>query len=317
LARKGRKIHKDQLSFFSDNNVIKSKIVQDILKLDFIEAHKEIVKFKELFPSERLLKAESFICDFFAAFTLQDQEEHITALWNEFEREFKKSSLRCAFFNKLKENYFSALCHKIEKNQYITHYINPHAPTGLLYILAGKFDKAIQELGRAIEHHKKDSQLFGYLADTYYLKGYSERARICYREAFEIDPQGIDINFLKDPAVADLIDFVKSERNEDNEYLTWIVSYGCVERVFPFKYYSESASLQPYVREFFSLNDKYNKNITRDIMGKLFYYSLLLSENQNILSSFEEIDLSRIRSLMRELNPLLFSSYLALKAIDE
>jgi hypothetical protein len=127
----------------------------------------------------------------------------------------------------------------------------------------------------------------------------------------------VDINFIKDPIVLDLIDYVKAELENDNDYLTWVVSYGNVERVFPFKYFKESSSLQPHVREFFTLKDRYDKNKKTDIRGKLFYHSLILSENQNLLSSIEEIDLTLIRSLMRELNPLLFSSYLALKAVNK
>jgi hypothetical protein len=44
-------------------------------------------------------------------------------------------------------------------------------------------------LEQGIALHKNDSQLYGYLADAHYLNGHSEWARICYREAFVIDPK--------------------------------------------------------------------------------------------------------------------------------
>lgn len=315
MARKKRKPHKDQLALFSDENAAQSKIIQNILALRFALAKDDIEHFKELFPTCRCA-SETFICDYWTSCEFVNNEEQKIALWHDFETEFKKLSLRFALFDHLKKNYFSYLCSQIEENSPGRHYIS-HTPAGLLYILAGNFEKAVKVLEQAIAQNKHDAQLFGYLGDAYFLKGRNEWARICYREAFEITPEDVDLNFLKDPAVVDLIDYVKAERDDDDDYLTWVVSYGSVERIFPFKYFKEGSSLKPHVQEFFSLKNKYEINQKNDIKAKLFYQSLILSENQNILSLIEEIDVTFVRSLMRELNPLLFSSYLALKAVDE
>ena len=315
MAKRKRKPHKDQLSLFSNENITKSGIIQNILNLNFAQARQDIEHFKELFPTLQQA-SETFICDYWIVYdSVQDEEQKIEQ-WYDFEKQFKASSLRFAFFEQLKRNYFSHICRKIEENSPDRLYIS-HTPTGLLYILAGDFENAVKVLEQTIAQSKHTAQLYGYLGDAYFLKGHKEWAGICYREAFETEPEDVDLDFLQDSSVTDLIDYVRTELEDDENYLTWVVSYGSVERIFPFKYFIKSSSLTPHVREFFSLKNRYEKNQKADIKGKLFYQSLLLSENQNLLSSIEEIDLTLVRSLMRELNPLLFSSYLSLKAIDE
>ncbi|MBF0564650.1 MAG: hypothetical protein HQK89_05350 [Nitrospirae bacterium] len=245
--------------------------------------------------------------------------------WHHFAETFDDIKIDSLYNGQFKKNYFSAICDAIEQQKIDTDYVL-NMPIGLFYIYSGNLNGAKTRLEKAIAKTTDDSRLsrlYGYLGNTHFLKGDERISRICYREAFEINPYVVDIDSIEDKIVVDLLNRVKKEISDtsnipNNEYLDWVATYGCIETIFPFKIIKILDDLRVYVKDFIKMekvyrNDKNKDDDTGKLKAILFYKCIVLSESNQYLKNIKDVELIKVRVLMKEINPSLFKRYMKLK----
>ncbi|MBF0517250.1 MAG: hypothetical protein HQK97_09065 [Nitrospirae bacterium] len=270
-----------------------------IISLDFPAAKKAIEILKQSRQSIDL-GSESRICEFFTDHPIPSDVSNMVSRWKEFSNAFKGNNI--ASNRDLKRNYFRTLCKTIEDQQINDDYIS-NVPIGLFYIYAGDLKCAKTRLEKAVIKNPDDARLRGYLGELYFLKGDVQNSRICYREAFETNPNEVDIDSISDSAVVDLL-----KRDASNK--DWIVSYGCIEKVFPYKIIKILDDLRLYVNEFLKMEKDYRKEGNAALAPKLFYKCMVLAESGQYLKHIRSVEFIKVRALMRQLNPWLFEIYM-------
>ncbi|MEO5356541.1 MAG: hypothetical protein H7844_04500 [Nitrospirae bacterium YQR-1] len=296
----------DELSLFDAPYMSKNRIIALIENLDFIKAKNETGIFRKAYPSMDI-ETESIICDFFVKHESLPEPEKLYSTWRDFERLIYNLELKIVYLPAIKKNYFKRLCLELDKQPDGILSINDE-PVGLFYLYAERIKTAKQKLEKAIVQQSPNlSQLYGYLGYIHFLNKDLPASRICLREAFEIGPYGIDLYFLKDKEIMELINGLNAE------YVTlhWIVSYGCIQRVFPPKTIKLLEDLRVYVNEFLELEKEYQKDNNDVIRARLFYKCLILSDNNKRLQHVGAVELTKLRKYMKDINPGLFKQYLA------
>lgn len=107
---------------------------------------------------------------------------------------------------------------------------------GRCYKGVGNYDLAIKYLEQAARFKREDGETLSELADVNALLEETKVAKVLFREAFFLDPQGIDIRALESEMIVRLRDRVREEcRYEGIELAEWIPIYACLWGVFSVK----------------------------------------------------------------------------------
>ena len=296
----------DELSLFDAPYISKNRIIALIENLEFIQAQSEIEVFRKAYPAMDI-ETENTVCDFFIGHRSLPEPEKLYSTWRAFESLIYKLELKIVYLPTIKKNFFKQLCLVLD-NQPDEILSIEDTPVGLFYIHADRIKTAKRKLEKAIIQQSPNlSQLYGYLGYIHFLNKDISASRICMREAFEIGPYGVDLHFIKDTEIKDLINGLSKE------YVTlhWIVSYGCIQRVFPAKIIKLLEDLRVYVNEFLELEKEYLKKQDDELRARFFYKCLILSDNNKRLQHVSAVELTKVRKYMKEINPSLFKKYMA------
>jgi tetratricopeptide (TPR) repeat protein len=112
---------------------------------------------------------------------------------------------------------------------------------GLLFLVGrcfkgiGNYDEAIKYLEQASRFRREDSATLSELADVNALLGDSRAAKVLFREAFFLDPQGIDLFSMESEMIIRLRDKVKELGFSGPCLAEWIPVYGSIWGVFSVK----------------------------------------------------------------------------------
>jgi tetratricopeptide (TPR) repeat protein len=107
---------------------------------------------------------------------------------------------------------------------------------GRCYKGVGNYDLAIKYLEQAARFKREDGETLSELADVNALLDETKVAKVLFREAFFLDPQGIDLRSLESEMIVRLRDRVRDERKyEGAELAEWIPIYACLWGVFSVK----------------------------------------------------------------------------------
>jgi tetratricopeptide (TPR) repeat protein len=99
----------------------------------------------------------------------------------------------------------------------------------------GNYDDAIKYLEQASRFRREDSAVLSELADVNALLGDFRAAKVLFREAFFLDPQGIDLFSMESEMIVRLRDKVKDLGFTGPALAEWIPIYGCIWGVFSIK----------------------------------------------------------------------------------
>jgi tetratricopeptide (TPR) repeat protein len=118
--------------------------------------------------------------------------------------------------------------------------INQHDPglllqVGRCYKGVGNYDLAIKYLEQAARFKREDGETLSELADVNALLDEIRAAKVLFREAFFVDPQGIDLRSMESELIIRLRDRVMRLGKTGPELLEWIPIYGCLYGVFSVK----------------------------------------------------------------------------------
>jgi hypothetical protein len=107
--------------------------------------------------------------------------------------------------------------------------------TGRCYKGIGNYDEALGYIEKAIHLKKEDAETLAELADVHALLAETKSAKALFREAFFLDPSGINICFLESELILRLRDKVAELGYSGNELSDWIPVYGHLFGVFSVK----------------------------------------------------------------------------------
>ena len=115
--------------------------------------------------------------------------------------------------------------------------INQQDPVLLLQIGrcckgAGNWDEALRYLEQAGRYKREDSTIISELADVRALLGDARAAKVLFREAFFLDPQGIDLSAMESEMILALRDKVKVLGHTGTETAEWMPVWGCIWGIF-------------------------------------------------------------------------------------
>jgi len=305
-----------QLSLFDDRQVMVTRGLERLLVLDFNGALEEFSKYISLYPGSSDLKHEIEIADFFIKnmasinenLPLLKKVEGFYSLWEEFETYIQKTGYKNrAVIMDLRKSYFNGLAKKIE-NQDLEGclFFKDETPIGLIYLFGDDLTTATKLLQEALLKNPS-AVTYAYLGDSYFLRGEIDWSRICYREAFTIDPHQIDIDRLRDPDLPSLIERIKKETDFP---LDWLPVYAQLEGLFSDKEFKSFDDLKIAIDEYDKLDREYTKDKDEKLKASLFYRAMVLSDNHRMLKFIKQFTIAQVREKMKRLNGHLFEMYM-------
>jgi tetratricopeptide (TPR) repeat protein len=138
---------------------------------------------------------------------------------------------------------------------------NQHDPDLLLlvgrcYKGVGNYEQALQYLEQAGRFKREDGETLSELADVNALLGETRSAKALFREAFFMDPQGVDLHSMESELIIRLADRVKALGFTGLELLEWLPIYGCLYGVFSVKRELKQVELGRLKQSIFSLENE-------------------------------------------------------------
>lgn len=110
-----------------------------------------------------------------------------------------------------------------------------HRKAGICYKKLGDFENARTFLMEANNIRPEQGAVLAELADCYSLCGEDRYGKVLFREAFFLDPESIDLDFLDSELIKWLIEKTKEKGFSGKPLLYWIPVYGVLYGIFNVK----------------------------------------------------------------------------------
>jgi tetratricopeptide (TPR) repeat protein len=184
-------------------------------------------------------------------------------------------------------------------------FIPPRFHLGCLLLEIGKTEKAETWFLLALDSGIPERGRFlAYLGDVLVITGDTDAARDCYLAAFLEDPHGIDLGHLRDQDVREMIIDIEEEEVAGEEAVCWVPVWGWLKGIFGLE-----SSVIDGKRKLDS------ESLTTDVPfeGNSVprHWFELLRRAEHLRTEYRnDGELVRVRRMMKELNPLLFSKYM-------
>lgn len=107
--------------------------------------------------------------------------------------------------------------------------------TGLCLKKLGKYEEALNNLADANMATPSSAEILSEMADCFALCGEDKKAKVLFREAFFIDAQKVEIEFLDSELICSLISQVKAKGYTGAALKEWIPVFGVLYGVFNMK----------------------------------------------------------------------------------
>jgi len=121
----------------------------------------------------------------------------------------------------------------------------------------GDWEEALKYLEQAGRFRKEDGGILSELADVNALLGDDRAAKVLFREAFFLDPQGIDLSALESEMIIRLRDKVKDLGHTGQVLSEWIPVWGCIWGIFSVKREMKPVELGRLKQSILSLENEY------------------------------------------------------------
>lgn len=317
---------REQLSLFGEENAAYGKAIQRFLELDFRGSLEELERYRRLFPAghdvEPAIKEASFLNTRLKGFNWSEidlpEGERGYRIWIEFEDEFGWPWREGSHEEKLQARYFSRLADGLAAGGHSeTTLLSKGVPMGLVHLLAGRPKEAILSLQGLIAGAPENAKTYGYLGDTYFILGDVRMARICYREAFSIEPKEVDLRRLRDRTVRERLEELREDQDIEGDPLEWFPARGQLEGLFEPRVFRDLETLKHWAGRYVDLIRSYRENGDRRLVPRLFYLGMALSDNARMLQHVKEVDLVEVRRRMKEWHPALFARHMRLLEVAE
>ena len=157
---------------------------------------------------------------------------------------------------------------------------NQQDPELLLYTArcykgAGDWEEALRFLEQAGRLKRDDSAILSELADVNALLGGTRAAKVLFREAFYIDPQGVDLRGLESEMIRGLLEKVREQGYTGEELAEWVPVWGCVWGIFSVKRELKPVELGRLKQSILSLENEYRSSVAKSAHSALIKPRLL------------------------------------------
>jgi len=309
----------EQLSLFGEENTLFNKGIQRLLRMDFTGCLETMDRYHKLFPWGRDVKQEMTMAQFWLEkFGRMDcneieaiEAEKLYNFWLEFEDTFDYQWPLEGIERLFQLNFFSRIVDGLTKSSQLnTPKLPEGTPTGLIYLLAGKTDAAIHFLQELIASETEPGAVYGYLGDAYAIRGDLRTARICYREAFVIAPDRVDIKHVHDNELRERIEELEVDESLDPINYKWFAVVAQLDGFFEKRIFKGLEELKEWIQLYLDLEKTYKKTGDDDLVPPLFYQAMVLSDNASMMKFIKKVDLIEVRQRMKKWHPVLFTRHM-------
>ena len=129
--------------------------------------------------------------------------------------------------------------------------------TARCYKGAGEWEEALRFLEQAGRLKREDSAILSEMADVNALLGGTRAAKVLFREAFYLDPQGVDLRGLESELIRSLLEKVRELGYTEEELAEWVPVWGCIWGIFSVKRELKPVELGRLKQSILSLENEY------------------------------------------------------------
>ena len=310
----------EQLSLFGDENTLFNTGVQQLFEMDFGGCVETLTRYFKLFPWGREPGKEISISEFWLENLGSGNRAEIDSaeaerryfLWLEFEEAFGHPWPENSIERSFQARYFSRIVDELlaEGGHVGATKLPGGTPPGLIFLLAGRADPAIASLQALIAAEPGKARVYGYLGDAYALRGDLRTARVCYREAFAIGPDQVDIAHLYDSELRERLEALDREKSVEDDPLGWFPVIAHLDGFFEPRIFRELEELREWLKHYLELLKIYGRDEDNAHVPGLFYHAMVISDNAPIMKFIKKVDLIQVREKMKEWHPALFARYM-------
>ena len=308
----------EQLSLFGDENTLFNLGIQRLLEMDFSGCLATLERYRKLFPWGQNTRQETAMAEFWltklpgATWTEINpvEAERRYRFWLEFEEAFGFPWPEESIERQFQARYFGRLTDGLATSPKETPRLPDGTPLGLIHLLAGRPDPAIPLLQAFIAAEPEDARVYGYLGDAYVARGDLRTARICYREAFVLEPKGVDVKRLRDPGLREMLSEAAGDDDGTPPAIEWLPVRAQVSGIFERRMLRNMEEVKQWLQRYLDLEKEYRRGVDGTRVPRLFYHAMVLSDNASMLRFIKQVDLAEIRRMMKVSDPALFARHM-------
>jgi tetratricopeptide (TPR) repeat protein len=308
----------EQLSLFGDENTLFNQGIQRLLEMDFGGSLETLERYRKLFPWGQNVGQETATAGFWlerlneAKWTEMDpaEAERRFRLWQEFEEAFGFPWPEESIERQFQARYFGRLADGLGAGPKQGPRLPGGTPLGLIHLLAGRPDSAIALLQAFIAAVPEDARAYGYLGDAYAARGDLRTARICYREAFVLEPGAVDVKRLRDPALREMLSEAAGDDDGEPPAIEWLPVRAQLSGIFERRVLRNMEEVKQWLQRYLDLLKAQGKDARETLVPRLFYHAMVLSDNASMLRFIKQVDLAEVRRMMKRWNPALFARHM-------
>jgi tetratricopeptide (TPR) repeat protein len=173
----------------------------------------------------------------------------------------------------------------------------------------GNFEHAIRFLELASQYRREDAAVLAELADCYSLVNEDRAAKVFFREAFFLDPQGVELSYLESPIILRLVEKLKGTFGETGaELREWIPVYGTLYGLFNVKRELRPLELGKLKQAIYQLEKEIGGHRQNRLAPRLInHYFWLVDHYLNSGEDRQKIE--EVLLKIKELDPEIYSEY--------
>jgi len=181
---------------------------------------------------------------------------------------------------------------------------------GMCYKKLGSFENATRCLTDANAQNPGQASILAELADCFSLCGNDKNAKVMFREAFFLDPEQIDTDFLDSGLIRSLTDKL-SEKNYHGKILNeWIPVYGVLWGIFNIKREMSSQEIAKLKQDIYSMEmERKNPACNDDILIPRLLKSYFWLIDQYVMSHSMDAQINEILLKIKILDKNIYDLY--------
>lgn len=170
----------------------------------------------------------------------------------------------------------------------------------------GNYERAIDCLERANREKRESAAILAELADCYSLVNETRAAKVFFREAFFVDPQGVDLAELESPLATRLAAGVRRRGLSGPEVAEWMPVYGAIWGVFSVKREMKPLELGKLKQSIFQMEKEIERG--RRVLPRLLtrYFWLI---DHYLMAGEPRRRIDEVLERIRELDPQVHAEY--------
>lgn len=181
---------------------------------------------------------------------------------------------------------------------------------GRCYKGVGNYELALKYLEQAIRFKREDGETLSELADVNALLEETRVAKVLFREAFFVDPQGIDLRSMESELIKRLRDRVQELGYEGSALAEWIPIYGCLLGVFSVKRELKPAELGRLKQSIFSMETEIRAHPNNEALLKprlINRYFWLIDHYENLQEDPNLVEETMLK--IKIIDPAIYERY--------